>query len=137
MKFIKLLLTMYLFECLVLVSAHSVYSQKQRDDNWIVRYNHTSVEQAVDVTLESDGFSIKSNEDIGGNSFIYCHWRLDKPTKAISFNYQSTVNTELAPIALLDAAANVLWCSNGQTDTPETVDLKNINAHGVGGYPTQ
>ncbi|GAB5552962.1 MAG: hypothetical protein Sapg2KO_25530 [Saprospiraceae bacterium] len=99
-------------------------------DIWTVDYNRASVEQTYELKLESDGFSIKSKEDMEANSYVYCHLRLNQPINAITFNYQSSGNTELAPILLLDAAANELWRSNSRKDTAETIDLKNIKVHG-------
>ena len=126
----KTVLITCLLACLLSFAMPSIYAQKQDHDNWTVRYNRTSVEQAFDVTLASDGFSIKSNPSIDGNAFVYFHLRLDQPIQAITFNYQSTGQTELASISLLDAAANELWHSNGQKGTSEAVELEAIKAHG-------
>lgn len=130
MKSIKSLLRTCLVTCLVLTSVQRMYAQKQRDDNWNVRYNRASVEQAFVLSLKADGFSMKSQGDIEGNSYVYCHLSIDRPIRAISFNYQSSGNVELAPISLLDAAANELWHSNDQTNISETIELKDIKAHG-------
>lgn len=130
MKSIKPLLTCCLWACLALYVVPSISAQAPGYDHWMVRYNRSSVEQAIDLAWESDGFNLKSKEEVDGNSYIYCHLRLDQPIKAISFNFRSAGKTELAPISLLDAAANVLWRSDVSTATSETVDLKNIKAHG-------
>lgn len=120
----------YVFACLVLFSARSIYAQKQSDNIWTLRYNRASVEPGFEVTLKPDGFSMKSNGNIDENSYVYCHLRLERPINAISFNYQSNGDAELGSISLLDAAANELWHANGQSDAPETVDLKDMNVHG-------
>lgn len=127
---IRPLLTSCLFACLVLYSVQSLYAQKQNDDNWTVRYNRASVEQVFDVALAPNGFSIRSKEDVDGNSYVYCHLRLKQPINGLSFKFQHTGKTESIAIVLLDAAANELWRSNGQTNVAEKVDLKDIKAHG-------
>lgn len=130
MKSIKSLFASCLFVGLVLYAMPSVYAQKQGDDTWKLSYNRTSLEQTFDVTLESDGFSIKPKGDMDGNSYVYCHLHLERPINAISFNFQSTGKAGVAAISLLDAAANELWRSNGGKDASEAVELKNIKAHG-------
>lgn len=130
MKSIKPLLTTCLLVYLGFSSVESIYAQQQGDGNWMVRYNRTSVEQTFDVSLESDGFSIKSKGGIDGASYVYCHLPLERPINAISFNFQSTGKGGLAPISLLDAAANELWRFNGGKAGTEAVELKNIKAHG-------
>ncbi len=130
MKLFKSLLTIGLLAYLVFSSVNSIYAQPQNVDHWTVHYNRTSAKQAFDVSFNSDGFSIKSTEKIDGNSFVFCHLRLDKPIQRITFNYQSTGQTELAPISLLDAAANELWRSTGGKTAPESIDLKDIKVHG-------
>ncbi|MBX2876603.1 MAG: hypothetical protein KTR30_31095 [Saprospiraceae bacterium] len=142
MKSIESLFARCLFVWLVLYAMPSVYAQKQGDDPWKIRYNQASVEQAFEVALASDGFSIKSSRAIKGNAFVYCHLRLDRPINGLTFNYRSAGEAEGAPVSLLDAAANELWCAKGHKDASETIELKNIKAHGqlifkIGANPTK
>ncbi len=130
MKSIKPALGKCLIVFLVLNFTQLIYAQKRSDDSWTIRYNRNSVEQAFDVTLTPDGFSIKSNGDIAENSYAYCHLHLDRPIHAISFDYRSTGRLDVAPLSLLDAAANELWRSDGQPDASEVVNLQDINVQG-------
>lgn len=122
--------TCLLLSCCVLMMSPSLSAQEGNAENWKIRYNRSDVQEVFDISMNPDGLTIKSIGEVSENSYVYCHLRLVRPIHAISFDYRSAGKVGSAPISLLDAAANELWRSNGQTDVPETVDLQDINVHG-------
>lgn len=122
--------TCLLLLCCVLMIGPSLSAQEVNSENWKIRYNHSDVQEAFDISMNPEGLTIKSIGDVSENSYIYCHLRLENPIDGISFNYESTGKGKLAPLSLLDAAANELWRSDGQADANETVNLQDINVHG-------
>lgn len=112
---------------LIIVICNSLFAQNQNQGTWVVKHDGSSVERPLDISLRPDGFNIKTGRQVRKNSFIYCHFHLDKPIKSLSFNYKSLGNNSNAQVSLLDAAANEIWSYGGPS---EMVSLEEFKTHG-------
>ncbi|WP_164891029.1 right-handed parallel beta-helix repeat-containing protein [Botryobacter ruber] len=99
---------------------------------WTIRYNQPAAQEVFEVAPASDGIIIKKKPaaTVAEDVYVFCHFKLDKPIKELSFEYRPEGKAVQVPITLYDAAVNVLWQYDGSEKAPEKVKLKNLKIRG-------